>query len=273
MLAGRVDGEHRESPRAAGIRCHQQVSAVRRKGPQLEAGEGLRGRLGDARSIGVRDHDQGLIAGSVDTPLEGDARSVTEEYGCTVDLWACGDLGDGADGVIHADDVAVAFHRDGAVRGGSERRGRGGTPSGADVRDGGHGDEEADEGEDAELTPRHPGDRSRLGRDIHGKPPSGERPRRTLRSGRGALDGGLEIVRSGSARELDEQARERAVEALVVDGHLTGPPMAGVKPPVEVTSSITIDERSVPSERWSRDFAVPTGIPSIDATCGSGRSR
>ncbi len=175
--------------------------------------------------------------------------------------------------MIHADDVAVTFHRDGAVRGQAERRGRGGVTSGADIRDGGQGEEEADEGEDAELTPRHPGDRSRLGRDLHGKPPSGVRPRGTLRSGRGALDGGLEIVGSGSAGELDEQARERAVEALVVDGHQTGPPIAGVKPAVEVTSSITIDERSVPRERWSRDFAVPTGIPSIVATCGSGRSR
>ena len=155
----------------------------------------------------------------------------------------------------------------------AERRGRGGAPSGADVRDGCHGEEEADEGEDAELAPRHPGGRSRLGRDIHGKPPSGVRPRGTLRSGRGALDGGLEIVGCGGAGELDEQARERAVEALVVDRHPTGPPMAGAKPAVEVTSSITIDERSVPRERWSRDFAVPTGIPSIAATCGSGRSR
>ena len=40
-----------------------------------------------------------------------------------------------------------------------------------------------------------------------------------------------------------------------------------------LTSSIDIDDRRIASDRWRRDFAVPPGIPSMRATCGSGRSR
>ena len=106
----------------------------------------------------------------------------------------------------------------------------------------------------------------------HGKPPFGERPRGTLGSGRGALDGGLEVVRGAGVRELIEEPGEEAVgSGGSIHGHATGPPSAAA--PADVTSSIDIEERIAPSDRWRRDFAVPTGMPSMAATRGSGRSR
>ena len=59
--------------------------------------------------------------------------------------------------------------------------------------------------------------------DVHGEPPSGERPGRSLRRPLDRLDEGISVVGARPGRELRQQPREVLLEALG-RGHASCPP-------------------------------------------------
>ncbi len=105
-------------------------------------------------------------------------------------------------------------------------------------------------------------------RDVHGEPPFEGGPRRPLRCSRGLRQGFGEVVRNPRGRELFEELGEPALQAIG-HGHASCPRGIG---PSRVRSSL-IDRRMRPSDRWSRDLAVPRGMPIDAAASGNGIPR
>ncbi len=111
--------------------------------------------------------------------------------------------------------------------------------------------------------------RGRVAGDVgHGEPPSWEGPRRSLATMRRDREGLVSVVGRRPQVEVLQDGGEVAFEAAV-RGHATCPPGTGVG----AGSGSTVDRRIAARAKWSRDLAVPRGMPRDAATSGSGIPR
>src|SRR5689334_19363540 len=117
-------------------------------------------------------------------------------------------------------------------------------------------DKDRDEGQQSELAHGQAGRRDPRRREFHGKPPSWERPARSLPPLGGGREDAIDIVGIGPHRDVIEDQREVALEALL-ERHASCPPAIGSRWGSSVTSDIAT--RIVPRARCSRDLTVPTG--------------
>ena len=121
---------------------------------------------------------------------------------------------------------------------------------------------------------RPPGDVAHLGRracgEVHGEPPFEGGPAGPLPLPRGLAEDVVEVVGHVRGAESSvEELRELAFEAVEC-GHARCP-RARVERSTPMSAAIA--ERMTPSERWSRDLAVPSGMPRAAAASGSGIPR
>lgn len=130
----------------------------------------------------------------------------------------------------------------------------------ADEEGRGRDHQQADEGQDHELSHREPASGPGVREHcVQGEPPFGEGPARPLRRARGLPE---DVVQVGG----------RAGRGDLVD-RLGDPPLEWVEPVVgghDAPPSAVIDRRSPSIARWSRDFAAGREIPSEDAASGNG---
>ncbi len=102
----------------------------------------------------------------------------------------------------------------------------------------------------------------------HRQQPFEARPPGSLAGCRGLHEGLGEVVGHAVCRVLAEPAREGRSEPVV--GRHAVRPSASSR---DARASASSAARSWPSARCRRDFAVPSGMPRLSATAGSGRSR
>src|SRR4051794_926478 len=125
-----------------------------------------------------------------------------------------------------------------------------------------------EEGEQCGNTERPPGQLRKepsLRDEIdHGKPPSRKCPGGPLAHCRRPPEEVIDIGGHPLVGEVDQRLRELVLEPidrLHADIPSRSSDSASPRPPAT-------DARSAATDRWSRDFAVPTGMPSTPATCG-----
>src|SRR4029079_17334273 len=88
------------------------------------------------------------------------------------------------------------------------------------------GNEYRDEGQHTELAHGQAGRRDPRGREFHGEPPSWERPARSLPPLGGGREDAIDVVGIGPHRDVIEDEREVALEALL-ERHASCPPAIG----------------------------------------------
>ena len=106
------------------------------------------------------------------------------------------------------------------------------------------------------------------GEDAHREPPFKGRPGGPLPIRRGLPEHVVEVVGDPRRRELGHELRDLALEAL--EGRHANCPFGTGAFSGSMSASV---ERMSPIDRWRRDFAVPSGIPSVAAISGSSRSK
>ena len=166
---------------------------------------------------------------------------------------------------VDGDEVAVAVMDDDAVRGGPEWR-RDGGPARADDEERARHEGEHEQGRRDDERPAGAAARRDRGRDCSqldppfGDPPGGSAPRP-----RGLLEHRIQQVR-GLATGSDRFQPGGEAAVGVVRIHAVQP-FDRDWPRASASSAV----RSARVARWSRDFAVPTGMPRASATSGTGR--
>jgi hypothetical protein len=263
-VAGPV-GRHEERPHlSVDLPGRQHRCAIGREAPVAEGEHRSRGDAHDVLAVRVGDEQRGSLAGA---PEEGDLRAVSREDRSGVRLRT------GHDGRrlpgrrVHGVDVA-------GVRVGDQAVGRRAVwHRGVTLGPGHDGDDrpdqQGDQSQHADGAPGKPRTRRGRRRDVHGKPPFGERPGRPLANVRQvAEEGVIEIVRPVLRGQVGQSSREIAF-GVTNGGHAICPP--GAADPGSTVSSTLM--RIARSDRCRRDLAVPDGMPRQAATSGSGMPR
>src|SRR4029078_10275 len=92
-----------------------------------------------------------------------------------------------------------------------------------DIRGAHRGDEDREECQHTKLAHRPAGRRDPRGREFHGEPPSWERPARSLPPAGGGREDVVDVIGIGPHRDVIEDEREVALEALL-ERHASCPP-------------------------------------------------
>jgi hypothetical protein len=268
---GRVEDQDLERPRVEQTGLDVERPGVGRPlepqavGPQRRWGD--RGRM---RSVRVRDQDvehDGILV--LREPAERDVGAVGRVEGIEVVAAADHQLLRLAGDRVQRHDVPIGRVDDLSVPCRPERRWKLGLPRARDERE--RRDEQGDDeqGDGHRAPPGRGGDGGGR-RDVgHGEPPSCEGPRRPLAMVRRGREGLRPVVGGRPQVQVLEDGGEVAIEAGV-RGHATCPPEIGAG---AGSGSAAVDRRIAARALWSRDFAVPRGMPRDAATSGSGIPR